>query len=749
MKNELERIQQFYSTYPNKVLSARQHLKRPLTLAEKILWAHCIQMVDTAEIEMKDLQIIPDRAALRDICSQLTLLQFASCGKASVAIPASLHCDHFVQAESGAQDDLARALDEHNEIYQFLETSCRKFGIDFWPQGTGVLHQVLLENYAFPGGLLVGTDSYLSNAGGLGMLAISISPTELIAALVGIPCELPLPKFIGIKLTGKLNGWASAKDIGLQLLESFPAKAAAGAVIEFFGEGASTLASSAKATICNLLSEAGAVAVIFPYDKAMNDFLNATGRKEIANCADTVKLELMADKEIEQQPENYFSSVLEVDLAAVEPRICGPNGEQSWSLSDFAAMVREQGLPEKLSTVLIGSCVNSSYEDLQRTLSIARQAWKHGLKAKSHLMIVPGSEMMIKQIELDGDLKVFDEIGATLFASACGPCAGLWKRHDVIFGERNSILTTFNRATPGKHDANPGTFAFSAGPEIALAMALAGRLTFNPCNDALLTAQGLPVRFAAPAGEVLPKDGFSFNQSRCVLPSAEGIDIKITIDPESKRLQLLSAFEPWHEKEFNDMRPLVKAVGKVLVDQIFPAGRWQRFRGHLENVSESIYTGIGNAFRAEVGKGKNLLTGEIEPYSKIARDYKREGIGWIMIAEEYCGDGHSCEVSVMGPRYLGCKVVIAKSYATDYENSLKRQGVLTLSFVRWEDYTRIREDDLIDVIGLREFGHESNLEFQIKHADGTTEKIPLKHTYTPQQMTWFKAGSILNAMKGQ
>jgi aconitate hydratase len=744
---DIEMIREFYSSLSNKISDGRKQLNRPLTLAEKILLAHRAPAVENFSSEISFY--FPDRIALRDLTSQLSLLQFASCGKTKVAHPTSVHCDHLILAESGAKEDLSRAQTDHREIFDFLQNTCHKFGIDFWKPGSGIIHQVVFENYAFPGGLIVGTDSFLPNSGGLGMLGIAIGASDIVGSLVGMACEIPNPNLIAVRLTGKLSGWAGPKDLALQLLEHFPAKGANGSIIEFIGEGTASISCSGKSTICNLVCEVGAISAVFPYDTSMAEYLAATGREEVATLAENLKSDLVADPEIESNPEKFFSKVIDIDLSTIEPRISGPNGsEKSWSISEFAAIVRQNGFPEKISVTLIGSCVNSSYEDFERAASIARQAWKHGIKVKGTLLMSPGSEKVRARIEQEGFLKIFNAIGCTLLSSSCGPCAGLWKRHDVTFGEKNSILTTFNRGSPGRHDGNPGTHAFVASPEIALALALAGRLNFNPLTDSLMTAQGLPLRFAPPTADALPPGGFDRFHSGYIGPSEDGFNVQIPIDPDSKRLQLLKPFEPSHERGFCDMRPLVKALGKVSVDQISPGGRWQRLRGHLENVSECIYQGVGNAFRNEIGKGKNLLTGEIEPFSKIARDYRREGIGWLMIAEENCGEGTSCEISALGPRHLGCKAVIAKSYAHGYESSLKRQGILTLSFAQGEDYPRIREDDLLDIHGLREFGPGSPIELLIKHADGSTDRIALKHSYNAMQASWFKAGSALNAIRG-
>ncbi|MBA2728857.1 MAG: aconitate hydratase, partial [Parachlamydiaceae bacterium] len=720
MPFDFDMIELFYKRFSSCIQDVRIQIQKPMTLTEKLFYSHLAYPIDLPE--SKEIYFLPDRVAMRDVNAQMALLQFAVSGRVRTMVPTSVHCDQLIIAELGSKEDLSKAQIEHKEIFDFLQSICGKYGVGFWKLGSGIINQVILENYAFPGGMLIGTDIYISNAGGLGMVAMSTGASDVVGVMAGMPLEIKMPKIIAISLTGKLQGWSAPKDVALKLWEILGENGAAGAVIEYFGEGAATLSCTGKSTICNMSAEAGAIASIFPYDRTMADYLIATGRATIATLADASIDCLKADNEVLMDPKKYYDQVIDIDLSTLEPRISGSQGiDKSWTLPEFANMIRQNGYSEKLSASLIGSCVNSSFEDMGKVASLARQAWKHGLKTKSSLMISPGSEKMRATLEREGQLKALEEIGSTMFASACGPCSGLWKRHDVTFGEKNSILTSFNRSYSGRFDGNPGTQAFVASPEIAVALALSGRLTFNPMTDALITAQGLPLRFSAPTGDVLPAEGFDSNHFGYSAPGEEGLDIPIMVDPDSKRLMLLKPFEPWSEKDFIDMRILIKSAGKAGAEQIAPSGKWLRFRGHLDSVSDNLGGSLANSFREEIGKGKNLLNGEIEPYSNIARCYKKEGISWIIVAEENYGEGSSCDLIAMEPRHLGGKVVVAKSYSPDCERNLKRQGLLTLTFSRWEDYEKLREDDLLDFIDIKDFALDKPIELLLKHADGTTE----------------------------
>lgn len=746
---EMDKIRAFYNTLTLRIREMRAQVRRPLTLAEKLLLSHMtIPREAESEWQGKEVLLYPDRVALRDVNAQMALLQFGASGRLKTFLPASVHCDQLILAEQGVKEDLSRAYIEHQEIFDFLQSITAKYGIDFWQLGSGIANQVILENYAIPGGMMCGTDAYISNAGGLGMLAFSTGASDIVGAMVGMPVEMMFPKVIAISLNGALPPWTAPKDVALKLWEILGDKGASGAVLEYIGEGARALSCAGKSTICNMGAEAGAMASIFPYDVSMANYLIATGREEVAALANAAVDDLKADSEVLEEPHNYYAQVIEIDLSQLEPRISGPLGiDKSWTLAEFGNMIRQNGYSEKLSVSVIGSCVNSSFEDIGKAAHLARQAWKHGLKTKSALIFSPGSEKVRSTLEREGHLKALNEIGTTMFASACGPCSGLWKRHDVTFGEKNSILTSFNRSFSGRYDGNPGTQAFVASPEIAVALALAGRMTFNPMTDALITAQGLPLRFSAPEGDLLPNGGFECSHFGFVAPAAEGLDMPIMINPDSKRLQLLKPFESWNEKDFVDMRILIKAAGKSMADQISPGGKWLRFRGHLDSISDHFGSSLANSFREEIGKGKNLLTGEIEPYSNIARAYKKEGISWITVAEENYGEGSTCELIAMEPRFLGGKAVIAKSYSADCERNLKRQGLLALTFSRWEDYEKLREDDFLDLLDIKELAPEKPLEMLLKHADGTTERISLRHSYTDLQIQWFKEGSALNAVR--
>lgn len=749
---DLEMMKKHYQNLPQKIKKIREIYKKPLTLTEKILLAHKIEHSNGEKIvrgkSYVDFQV--DRVAMQDATAQMALLQFASAGIDQTRVPSTVHCDHLILAEVGAKEDLAHAMTDSKEIFDFLQSISNKFGIGFWKPGAGIIHQVLLENYAFPGGMMIGTDSHTPNAGGLGMVAIGVGGADAVDVMAGLPWELRFPKIIGVKLVGEMKGWTSAKDVILKLAGLLTVKGGTGAIIEYFGPGTSSISCTGKGTICNMGAEIGATTSIFPYDSRMADYLNATERKDVSQLAESVKEHLNPDKEVVENPLDYYDQVLEIDLSTLEPHINGPySPDKAWSLSELKKAVHEHGYPETISTALIGSCTNSSYEDMERATSIARQAIKHGLKAKCPLVITPGSEQIRSTIERDGILETLEAIGGMVLANACGPCIGQWKRHDVSFGEKNSILTSYNRNFSGRNDANPGTHCFVTSPEIVIAYALSGKLTFNPLEDELVNESGEKVRLKPPTGEELPKNGFDKGVIGYVAPSKDGRKVEIIVNPKSERLQLLDPFSPWDGHELKDLQILVKVEGKCTTDHISPAGPWLKYRGHLDNISNNLLTGAMNAWLDEAGKGKNLLTGELEPLPKIARDYKNKGIDWIIIGDENYGEGSSREHAAMEPRYMGCRAVLVKSFARIHESNLKKQGVLALTFEDPADYEKIREGDVVSIEGLKSFKPGVPLQMVIRHANGQSEKIKLSHTYNDAQIQWFKAGSALNLIAKQ
>lgn len=742
---DFEMIEKVYSQFPAKLKKARALIGRPLTLTEKILYAHLSEDLSKPAIRGESyIDFNPDRVAMQDATAQMALLQFMTAGRTHTAVPSTVHCDHLIQAESGAKQDLARANQESKEVFDFLQSVSNKYGIGFWKPGAGIIHQVILENYAFPGGMMIGTDSHTPNAGGLGMVAIGVGGADAVDVMAGMPWELKFPKIIGVKLTGKLSGWTSAKDVILKLSGILTVKGGTGAIVEYFGEGTSSISCTGKGTICNMGAEIGATTSVFPYDSRMADYLKATDRARVAALADSIKECLIPDAEVEKNPEAYYDRVIEINLSELEPHINGPySPDKAWKLSEFAAAVKEHGYPENLSVALIGSCTNSSYEDIERATSVAKQAIKHGLKARSPLTITPGSEQVRATIQRDGHLDTLQELGGVVLANACGPCIGQWVRHDVAFGEKNSIITSYNRNFSGRNDANPGTHAFVASPELVIAFALAGSLTFNPTKDKLTNESGTAFALEPPHGDELPKRGFEQGDFGYIQPAKDGSQVQVVVDPKSDRLQLLEPFAPWDKKDFKELRILVKAAGKCTTDHISPAGKWLRYRGHLDNISNNLLTGAVNAYRDEIGKGLNPLTNAIEPLPMIARQYKNKGIAWVVVGDENYGEGSSREHAAMEPRFMGCKAVIVKSFARIHETNLKKQGVLALTFANPADYEKIREDDLLD-IPLQDFAPGKQLKLVIHHADKSVEEIPLNHSYNAAQIEWFKAGSALN-----
>lgn len=745
---DLDIIKKFYEQLPGKLRAARQLASRPLTLTEKILFMHLASPVQALPERAKSyIEFLPDRVAMQDATAQMALLQFASSGRPRTAVPTTVHCDHLIQADLGAKEDLERAAHDSKEVFDFLQSISSKYGIGFWKPGAGIIHQVILENYAFPGGLMIGTDSHTPNAGGLGMLAVGVGGADAVDVMAGMPWELKFPKIIGVKLTGKLHGWASAKDVILKLAGILTVKGGTGAVIEYFGEGTQSISCTGKGTICNMGAEIGATCSIFPYDKRMSDYLRATSRKPVAELADGLQLFLTADEEVLKTPQAYYDQVIEIDLNTLEPYINGPySPDRAWMLSEFAEAVQAHDYPEKLSVALIGSCTNSSYEDIERAASIAKQAVKYQLKAKCPLTITPGSEQIRATIERDGQLKLLEEIGGMVLANACGPCIGQWKRHDVAFGEKNSILTSYNRNFSGRNDANPGTHSFVASPEIVIAFALSGSLLFNPMSDTLISSSGQVIKLQPPDGEELPKQGFDSGVSGYVPPAADGTKVHVPIDPASTRLQTLTPFPAWEGKDLTGLYLLAKIEGKCTTDHISPAGKWLQFRGHLDRISDNMFTGAVNAFCEEVGKGLNPLTDQIQAFSEIARQYKAAGLGWVVIGDENYGEGSSREHAAMEPRYLGCRAVLVKSFARIHETNLKKQGILALTFANPLDYDKVQEGDRLSILGLDRFAPGVPLTLSLTHANGNEERFAVNHTYNQKQISWFKAGSALNTI---
>ncbi len=743
---DLDLIQRVYAKQRKELEAARALLNRPLTLTEKILFTHLARMPKTAPVRGHDyVDFMPDRVAMQDATAQMALLQLMLAKRKTTAVPTSVHCDHLIQAEVGAKKDLARSEKESSEVYQFLKSVSNKFGIDFWKPGAGIIHQVLLENYAFPGGLMIGTDSHTPNAGGLGMLAIGVGGADAVDVMAGMSWELKLPKVIGVKLTGQLSGWTAAKDVILRVAGILTVKGGTGAIIEYFGEGAKSISCTGKATICNMGAEVGATTSVFPYDSRMSDYLRATGRADVALLADGATDILTPDEEVSQNPEKYYDSLIEINLSELPPYVNGPySPDRAWKIGELSAAVKEHDFPDAIKVALIGSCTNSSYEDIERAASIAKQAIKAGIKAKCPLTVTPGSEQVRATIARDGQLDLLEQIGGLVLANACGPCIGQWKRGDVAFGEKNTILTSYNRNFAGRNDANPGTHSFVASPEIVIAMSLAGKMSFNPLTDTLENEKGEKIRLEAPTGNELPENGFESGLAGFVAPAEDGKDVQVIVSPTSERLQLLEPFLPWKEGDFKDLVVLAKISGKCTTDHISPAGRWLKFRGHLDHISDNMFSGAVNSYRDEVGRGINVVTQKVDGYSAVAREYKKNGIGWVAVGDENYGEGSSREHAAMEPRFLGARVIIVKSFARIHETNLKKQGILALTFANSGDYDKIRENDRLTVVGLEKFSPELSLELEIMHADGVKERIGLAHSYNKNQIEWFRAGGALN-----
>jgi len=739
-------IKKVYGGFAQKVEHARTFLGRPLTYAEKILYSHLWETPNAPLTRGKDYSdLAPDRVAMQDATAQMALLQFMSAGRKEAAVPSTVHCDHLIQAQVGAKDDLDRANSENREVYDFLESVSAKYGIGFWKPGAGIIHQVVLENYAFPGGMMIGTDSHTPNAGGLGMIAIGVGGADAVDVMAGMAWELKWPKLIGVKLTGKLNGWTSPKDVILKLAGILTVKGGTGAIVEYFGEGTGSISCTGKGTICNMGAEIGATTSLFPYDAKMAAYLKSTDRADLADLADGIATELKADADVAENPEKYFDQIIEINLSELEPHVNGPfTPDLAWPVSKLKEAAKENNYPEKLSVALIGSCTNSSYEDIDRSTNIARQALAKGLKAKSQFTITPGSEQVRATIERDGQLATLTELGGVILANACGPCIGMWKRMDVKTGERNTIITSFNRNFAKRNDGNPDTLAFVASPEIVTAMAIAGSITFNPLTDELVNEKGEKVKLEPPTGDELPSRGFDPGESGFIAPAADGSTVEVKVAPTSDRLQLLEPFAPWDGTDPEDLPVLLKAKGKCTTDHISMAGPWLKYRGHLDNISNNMFIGAINAYTGDAGKVKNTFTGEYKSVPDVAREYKAAGKMWVVVGDENYGEGSSREHAALEPRHLGGRAIIVKSFARIHETNLKKQGMLPLTFANPADYDKVREDDRVSIKGLKEFAPGKQVTLVLKHSDGTVEECALNHTFNERQFEWFKAGSALN-----
>jgi aconitate hydratase len=750
MAFDIDMIRRVYAQFGEKVDLTRKLLNRPLTLTEKILYAHLSGQLPNQPFGRGKsyVDFAPDRVAMQDATAQMALLQFMQAGRDRVAVPSTVHCDHLIQARDGASVDLKNALDSSKEVFDFLASVSNKYGIGFWKPGAGIIHQVVLENYAFPGGMMIGTDSHTVNAGGLGMIAIGVGGADAVDVMAGMPWELKFPKLIGVKLTGKLSGWTSAKDVILKVAGILTVKGGTGAVVEYFGEGARNLSATGKGTICNMGAEIGATTSTFGYDETMSEYLIGTDREEIARLADGIKNHLTGDEEVYANPEKYFDQVIEINLSELEPHINGPfTPDRATPLSKFAEEVKKNNWPAKLEVGLIGSCTNSSYEDISRAASVARQAVDKNLKAKAEFTITPGSEQVRYTVERDGFLNDFDKIGGVVLANACGPCIGQWARHTNDPARRNSIITSFNRNFAKRNDGNPNTFAFVASPEIVTAFAISGDLTFNPMTDTLVNESGQAVKLDEPAGLQMPPKGFAVKDAGYQAPAADGSAIEVLVDKASERLQLLEPFAPWDGKNITGLRLLIKAKGKCTTDHISMAGPWLRFRGHLDNISNNMLTGAVNFFNDATDKVKNQLTGEYDAVPTVQRAYKAAGIASVVVGDHNYGEGSSREHAAMEPRHLGVKVVLVKSFARIHETNLKKQGMLALTFSDEADYDIIQEDDTFNLVDLESFAPDKPVVVELVHADGSKEQIKTVHTYNEQQIEWFKAGSALNLIK--
>lgn len=746
---DLDMIKATYKAMPGRIAKARKVVGKPLTLAEKILYSHlhAEQKLENFGRGKSYVDFAPDRVAMQDATAQMALLQFMSAGKPKVAVPSTVHCDHLITAKVGAADDLSFANTESKEVFDFLSSVSNKYGLGFWKPGAGIIHQVVLENYAFPGGMMIGTDSHTVNAGGLGMVAIGVGGADAVDVMAGMAWELKFPKLIGIKLTGKLNGWTSAKDVILKVAGILTVKGGTGAIVEYFGEGATSMSCTGKGTICNMGAEIGATTSTFGYDESMSRYLVATGRAEVAKMADKIKKDLTGDPEVYANPEKYFDQVIEINLSELEPHLNGPfTPDLATPISKLKEEAAKNGWPTKVEVGLIGSCTNSSYEDIARAASLAKQVSSKGLKTKALFTITPGSEQVRYTIERDGFIETFDKIGAKVFANACGPCIGMWARVGADRKEKNTIVHSFNRNFQSRNDGNPNTYAFVGSPELVTALAIAGDLGFNPITDYLTNEQGQQVKLDPPTGDELPKRGFDVKDPGFIPPAKDGSKVSVKVNPDSDRLQLLEPFAPWEGTDLKALRLLIKAKGKCTTDHISMAGKWLKYRGHLDNISNNLLIGATNFFNDKINSVKNGLTGEHDEVPKVQRSYKAKGIGSIVVGDENYGEGSSREHAAMEPRFLGVRAILVKSFARIHETNLKKQGMLALTFANKEDYNKILEDDRIDINGLTTFSPDKPLTLTLNHMDGKKETITVNHTYNASQIEWFKAGSALNKM---
>jgi aconitate hydratase len=749
---DLDLIKKVYAELPGKVAAARKLIAKPLTLTEKILYAHLYGALPaTAHNRGKDyVDFAPDRVAMQDATAQMALLQFMTAGRSKVAVPSTVHCDHLIQAKVGAKKDLQLAIETNREVYDFLSSISDKYGIGFWKAGAGIIHQVVLENYAFPGGMMIGTDSHTPNAGGLGMVAIGVGGADAVDVMAGLPWELKMPKVIGVKLTGKMSGWTSCKDVILWVAGQLTVKGGTGAIVEYFGEGADSMSATGKGTVCNMGAEIGATCSLFAYDEKMSSYLKATGREEVALLADGVKEHLRPDAEVYADPAKYYDQLLELDLNTLEPYVNGPfTPDLATPISKMAAAVKENGWPAKLEVALIGSCTNSSYEDISRSASIVEDAVSKGLKANSEFTITPGSELVRFTIERDGFINTFEKVGGVVLANACGPCIGQWARHIDDPNRKNTIITSFNRNFAKRNDGNASTHAFVASPEIVTAMAIAGTIAFNPLTDKLKNNKGEDVLLKEPTGFELPPKGFAVEDAGYQAPAADGSGIQVKVALDSKRLQLLEPFKAWEGTDIKGLKLLIKAKGKCTTDHISMAGPWLKFRGHLDNISNNMLIGAINFYNEKTDNVKNQLTGEYGPVPATARAYKAAGVGSIVIGDENYGEGSSREHAAMEPRHLGVRAILVRSFARIHETNLKKQGMLGLTFANKEDYDKVQEDDSIDIVGLTSFSSSKPLGVVLNHKDGSVDQIVVNHTYNNQQIEWFKAGGALNVIRSQ
>lgn len=749
---DIEMIREVYAKMPERIEQARKLTGKPLTLSEKILYSHLWDGEPKEEYTRGKsyVNFSPDRVAMQDATAQMALLQFMQAGRDKVAVPSTVHCDHLIQARIGANKDLQESINKNNEVFNFLQSVSNKYGIGFWKPGAGIIHQVVLENYAFPGGMMIGTDSHTVNAGGLGMVAIGVGGADAVDVMAGMPWELKFPKLIGVHLTGEMNGWTSAKDVILKVAGILTVKGGTGSIVEYFGPGAKSISCTGKGTICNMGAEIGATTSTFGYDESMERYLRATGRAEVAEAANDIREHLTADAECYEHPEEYFDEVIHINLSELEPHLNGPfSPDIATPISKMAEEAEKNGWPTKVEYGLIGSCTNSSYEDISRSASVAKQAIDKKLKTKSNFTITPGSEQVRFTIERDGFINIFDELGASVFANACGPCIGQWAREGAEKKEKNTIVHSFNRNFAKRADGNPNTHAFVGSPELVTAIAIAGDLRFNPLKDKLVNESGEEVLLEPPHGEELPDKGFDVEDPGYVAPAKDGSQVEVVVKDGSDRLQLLDPFNPWDGENLMDAKLLIKAFGKCTTDHISMAGPWLRYRGHLDNIANNTLTGAVNAFNKETNKVKNQLTGEYGEVPDVQRAYKAEGIPTVVVGDSNYGEGSSREHAAMQPRHLGVKVVLVKSFARIHETNLKKQGMLALTFANESDYDKIQEDDTFNFIDLKDFAPEKPITIEVVHKDGSKDTITTNQSYNEQQIAWYRAGSALNLIKEQ